>query len=156
MRCKGVEMSYRMRGTVALLMVLGLVLAGCAQPAADTTAEDPPAVVEPIEGSDLSRITLTARAAERIGIVTAEVAPAPAGSGTAATAIPYGAVLYDIDGATWTYTSPEPLVFVRQAIDVDSIRGDVAVLSEGPLAGTAVVTVGAAELLGAELGVEGE
>lgn len=156
MRCKGVEMSYRVRGTVALLVVLGLALAGCAQPAADAIAEDPPAVVEPIEGSDLSRITLTAKAAERIGIVMAKVALAPAGSGTDATAIPYGAVLYDIDGAAWTFTSPEPLVFVRQAIDVDSIRGDVAVLSDGPPAGTEVVTVGAAELLGAEYGVEGE
>jgi hypothetical protein len=155
MRCKGVEMSYRVRGTVALLVVLGLALAGCAQPAADAT-EDPPAVVEPIAGSDLSRITLTAKAAERIGIVMAKVALAPAGSGTDATAIPYGAVLYDIDGGAWTFTSPEPLVFVRQAIDVDSIRGDVAVLSDGPPAGTEVVTVGAAELLGAEYGVEGE
>lgn len=156
MRCKGVEMSYRVRGTVALLVVLGLALAGCAQPAADATAEDPPAVVEPIAGSDLSRITLTAKAAERIGIVMAKVALAPAGSGTDATAIPYGAVLYDIDGAAWTFISPEPLVFVRQAIDVDSIRGDVAVLTDGPPAGTEVVTVGAAELLGAEYGVEGE
>ena len=156
MRCEGVDMSYRVRGTVALLVIVGLALAGCAQPAAYTTAEDPPAVVEPIAGTDLSRITLTARAAERIGIVTAKVGRAPAGSGADATAIPYGAVLYDIDGATWTFTNPEPLVFVRQAIDVDSIRGDVVVLSDGPPAGSEVVTVGAAELLGAELGVEGE
>jgi hypothetical protein len=148
-------MSYR-RGTVAVLVVLGLAFAGCAQPAADTTAEDPPAVVEPIEGTDLNTITLTAKAAERVGIVTAKVSSAPAGSGTATTQIPYGAVLYDIDGATWAFTSPEPLVFVRQAISVDSIRGDVVLLSAGPPAGTEVVTVGAAELRGAELGVEGE
>lgn len=156
MRCEGVAMSYRVRGTVALFMVMGLALSGCAQPAAEAPDEAPPAVVEPIEGSDLSRITLTARAAQRIGIVTAKVAPAPAGGTSAATSIPYGAVLYDIDGATWTFTSPEPNVFVRQAIDINSIRGDVAVLSEGPPTGTEVVTVGATELLGAELGVEGE
>ena len=30
--------------------------------------------------------------------------------------IPYSAVLYDADGATWMYTSPKPLVFVRQDI----------------------------------------
>jgi hypothetical protein len=156
MRYEGVEMSYRRWALAALLAVLGLVLAGCAQPAAETTGENPPAVVEPIEGSELATITLTAKAAERIGLVTAKVAAAPAGNATGATAIPYSAVLYDIDGATWTFTSPKPLVFVRQAIDVDAIRGDMAVLSEGPPAGTDVVTVGAAELLGAELGVEGE
>jgi hypothetical protein len=141
---------------VGLLAVLGLVLAGCVQPTADTTAETPPAVVVPIEGSDLSTVTLTEKAAERIGIVTAKVSAVLAGNTTGATTIPYGAVLYDIDGATWTFTSPKPLVFVRQAIDVDAIRGDMAVLSEGPPAGTEVVIVGAAELLGAELGVEGE
>ena len=155
MRSGGVDMWYRVRAIVPIL-VLGLALAGCAQPVADTTAEDPPAVVEPIEGSDLSTITLTAKAAERIGIVTAKVSPTSTGGVTGATTIPYGAVLYDIDGATWTFTNPEPLVFVRQAISVESIRGDVAVLEDGPPAGTEVVTVGAAELMGAELGVEGE
>jgi hypothetical protein len=39
---------------------------------------------------------------------------------------------------------------------VDSIRGGVAVLSVGPPAGTPVVTVGAAQLYGAEVGVEEE
>jgi hypothetical protein len=51
------------------------------------------------------------------------------------------------------YTNPEPLVFVRHAIVIDYIEGDLAILSEGPDAETAVVTVGAAELYGAETGV---
>jgi hypothetical protein len=62
-------------------------------------------------------------------------------------------VLYDENGDTWTFTSPEPLTFVRQRIDIDRIAGDRVVLLEGPPPGTTVVTVGAAELLGAELGV---
>jgi len=61
-------------------------------------------------------------------------------------------VLYDAKGKTWVYTSPEPMVFVRHAITVDHIDGDRVVLSDGPAPGTAVVTVGAAELLGTEYG----
>jgi hypothetical protein len=64
--------------------------------------------------------------------------------------IPYSAVIYDSSGKTWTYTNPEPLVFVRHRIDVDSIEGDRAVLKEGPAIGTIVVTAGAAELMGVE------
>ena len=75
-------------------------------------------------------------------------------SGAASIAIPYAAVLYDPDGATFTYTSPEPLVFVRQDITIDRIDGDLAYLTEGPPSGTAVVVVGAAELFGTELGVD--
>lgn len=58
-----------------------------------------------------------------------------------------------MQGETWAYTNPEPLVFIRQSIIIDFIEGDLAVLSEGPATGTAVVTVGAAELYGAEVGV---
>ncbi|MBI5031564.1 MAG: hypothetical protein HZB51_13635 [Chloroflexi bacterium] len=75
------------------------------------------------------------------------------GSGALRKIIPYSAVLYDKEGKTWTYTNPEPLVFVRQVITVDYIEGDQAILTEGPAAGTLVVTVGEAELFGAEVGV---
>ena len=59
-------------------------------------------------------------------------------------------MLYDPNGDTWAYTNPEPLVFVRAPITVVTIDGNRAVLSAGPAAGTQVVTVGAAELLGTE------
>jgi hypothetical protein len=42
------------------------------------------------------------------------------------------------------------LVFVRQHVEVHSIDGNRVVLAEGPPAGTAVVTVGATELMGVE------
>lgn len=67
--------------------------------------------------------------------------------------IPYAAVIYGLEGETWVYTNPEPLVFVRQPVVVDYIEGDQAYLTEGPSAGTKVVTVGGAELLGTETGV---
>jgi hypothetical protein len=70
--------------------------------------------------------------------------------------VPYAAVLYDAHGDAWTYTSPEPLTFVRHRITVDNIQGDLAFLSSGPPVGTLVVTVGAAELYGAEFEFEEE
>jgi hypothetical protein len=104
-----------------------------------------PAQVEPIKGTDLSRVTLTADAAKRLGIRTA------AARGNV---IPYGAVLYDPEGHTFTYTSPERLVFVRRPISVDHIDHGQAFLSRGPRSGTAVVTVGSQELFGTEYEVE--
>ena len=75
------------------------------------------------------------------------------GNGGPQLVIPYAAVLYDLHGETWVYTNPEPLVFVRQPITVDFVDGDRAVLLDGPPAGTAIVTVGAPELFGADTGV---
>lgn len=67
--------------------------------------------------------------------------------------IPYAAVIYGVQGETWVYTLSEPLNYVRYPINIEYIEGGLAVLSEGPPPGTRVVTVGTAELLGAETGV---
>jgi hypothetical protein len=116
----------------------------------------------PIKGTDLNRVVLTPEAAKRLGIKTEPVqeVPAPAsGSGEPAArsiAIPTGAVVYDKSGGTWAYTVIEPLTYVRQHIVSARIDGNLAILQSGPPPGTQVVTVGAAELLGAEYGVEGQ
>jgi len=148
-------MQRRNRWIVSVLIVAALSLAACG---GSTSADDEtsaPAVLEQIEGSDLMRITLTEEAASRLDIQTATVQEGQeAGSSTQLTTIPYAAVLYDPDGVTFTYTSPEPLVFVRQSITVDRIDGDLAFLTDGPPTGTAVVVVGAAELYGTELGID--
>ena len=90
---------------------------------------------------------MTADAAKRIDVKTAAVK-----SDGGDTVIPYSAVLYDPDGATWTYTNPKPLVFVRADITVKNITGESAILTKGPAPGTAVVTLGATELWGVEYG----
>jgi hypothetical protein len=69
--------------------------------------------------------------------------------------VPYAALIYGVHGETWVYTNPELLVYVREPVVVDYIEGDQAVLTEGPPAGTLVVTAGGAELFGAESGVGG-
>jgi hypothetical protein len=140
----------RTRVAAVAIIAVGIGLAGCGQGTTEG-ADDPPAAVESVEGTGLSRITLTARAAERLGIETTAV---EVGAGPTL-AVPYGAVLYDSSGDAWMYTSPEALVYVRAPIVVDEIADGVAVLSEGPEPGTLVVTVGAAELYGTETGVGG-
>ncbi len=110
-----------------------------------------PAVIEHIEGSELSKVTLTEKAMERLDIATAPVRDAMVKrAASPRRVVPYAAVLYDAHGETWVYTSPETRTFVRHQIGVDYIDGDLAVLSNGPPTGTLVVTVGAAELFGAE------
>jgi hypothetical protein len=248
-------MQRRSRLFAAILVVAALPLLACTQPKAPPPKSEAPAKTEALPGTDLKRMTLTSKAAQRIGVKTVpvreeqvvrwlrvggEVVASPEGAGTAATpgkvwvrvpltpgeltkvdrgqamrvlplvsgaaaltaqpfevpggggtqgaapalhyavdgsppglapgqrvvvelprpgngsprkVIPYAAVIYDPGGRTWTYTSPEPLVFVRQPIAVDAIEGDVTVLSEGPPVGTAVVTDGASELFGAETGI---
>ena len=67
--------------------------------------------------------------------------------------VPYNAVIYDLEGDTWVYTSPAPLTFVRHHVKVDYIDDDTAILTEAPPVGTKVVSVGVAELFGAEFGI---
>ena len=112
-----------------------------------------PAHVEHIEGSELSHLTLTEKAVERIGIKTTAVSEEMIAHSEAQLrmVVPYSAVIYDIQGRTWVYTNPEPLNFVRHEIKVDFVEGgSKAVLLEGPPVGTKVVIVGAAELYGTE------
>jgi hypothetical protein len=137
---------------IGFLVVVSLVLTGCSAPVAATEAKVPPAVVEKIEGSELNRLTLTDKAAQRLGIKT-DVVREELVAGAQRLIVPYSAVIYDLEGGTWAYISSDPLTFSRHPIMVDYIEGDRAVLTDGPEAGTTVVTVGVAELYGADTGI---
>lgn len=136
---------------VVLLILAALPLAACSRATVEATKVEP-AVVEPIEGTELNRLTLTERAVERLDIHMAAVREEQV-NGQQRLVIPYGAVLYDLNGGTWAYTSPEPRVYVRQPITIETIDGDMVVLTDGPAPGTEVVTVGAAELYGTDTGI---
>jgi hypothetical protein len=138
----------RIARTLMSLALVGLLLGGCNQ--ATNSAPKEEAIHLEEQASGLKQLTLSAKAAERLGVETAPVA----GSGSLLT-VPYAAVIYDAQGDTWSYVNAEPLVFLREQITVDEIDGDTAVLSAGPAVGTSVVTTGAAELYGAEIGVGG-
>lgn len=124
-----------------------LVLAGCKQDKIEEKHH--PAKLEESGTEGIMKVTLEAQAAERIGLQTTPVREEMIGSAKHLV-VPYGAIMYDSKGATWTFTNPEPLVYVRTKIVVDRVEGDRVILSEGPPPGTVVVTVGASELMGAE------
>jgi hypothetical protein len=65
--------------------------------------------------------------------------------------VPYSAVYYDAKGNAWVYLTPKPLTYERAPVKLEYIIGDKAALLEGPEVGTAVITVGAALLYGAEV-----
>lgn len=130
---------------VVLLATIMIVVSGCSEMGSAEIPYDNPATIETIPGSDLKRVTLTPKAVERIGIETETVSDGPDGM-----VIPYAAVIYLPDGSTWAYTNPEGHSFVREELTIDEIRGTDAILSAGPAVGTAVATVGVAELLGVE------
>lgn len=146
-------MLYNNRWMVVILLILaGLLLPACNS--ADTTdaAAEQPAMIEPIEGTELNRVILTEKAAERLDIQTDQVREEQLDDAKRLV-VPYSAVIYDLEGATWMYTSPAPLTYMREAIEVDYIDGDRAILKDGPATGTEVVTVGVAELYGADTGI---
>jgi hypothetical protein len=153
-----IEMDRRRRPLMAACLVFaGLALAGCESVAqAQSSQSGAPAHVQAVPGSDLSQVTLSADAAKRIALRTRPITAAPAGSAIGRSEIPLVAVLYDKDGKTWAYTQVRPLTFVRAAVGIAHIDGETATLDSGPAVGTLVVTVGGAELLGAEYGVPGE
>jgi hypothetical protein len=137
---------------VLLLATVGVIFAmyvfgGAASVENASTAAEP-AHVEHIEGSEISRVRLTPEAAKRLAVETAGVRRAGERR-----SVPYSAVLYDPSGKEWVYTSPEPLVFVREEIVVDHISGDRAFLANGPAVGTTVASVGVPELYGTEFEV---
>ena len=146
-------MQHRGRWFVAGLMILGLFLTGC-QGDEGTHEAEHPAEVEAIEGSELSRVTLTERAAERIALQTTEVREQLVSRSTSPRrVVPYSVLIYDASGQTWIYTSPQPRTFIRHAVDIEYVEGDLAVLNDGPPAGTVIASIAVAQLYGAEFGV---
>lgn len=143
------EMKQIKPWVIAILALALLQFWGCQKHEAHHTEH--PSEVEEIEGSDFSRIVLTERAIERIGLQTAQVTEIR--NSAPKLVVPYSSIIYGPEGQTWVYTSPEPRTFVRFTVEVDYIKGDQAVLKVGPPIGTAVVSVGVAEVYGTEFKV---
>jgi hypothetical protein len=136
-----------------VLVAAGVVtLSACGEASSgydyETASHHEPAKLVPIKGTDVQRVIFDAEGAERVGLKTAPIRQNGQG-----TVIPYDAVIYDADGKTYAYTAPKPLTYVRQEIAIDHVAGDSVMLSDGPPAGTEVVTVGAAQVYGTEFEV---
>ena len=141
-------MKYSNRWILVLfaLAAMGL-LAACGRVEAET-AKVEPAKIEPTGDEGFNKVTLTEKAAQRLGIATETVGQMGQG-----TTVPYAALVYGLNGETWVYVSPSPLTYVRQAVTVDHIEDGMVVLADGPAVGAEVVTVAVAELYGADTGV---
>jgi len=143
------------RAALPLALLAGVLVApseaGAASPteAAAALSAGRPARLEAIDGSNIKKITLTPKAAQRLDIQTGKVRQDASGRKV----VPYAAVVYDKDGSTWVYTNPQPLTYIRHTVIVELISGDDAVLKEGPDVGMQVATTGAPQLYGAEKGV---
>jgi hypothetical protein len=129
------------------LAVAGLQLAACQQKPEAQTQIDPTKVE--FTGEALYRVRLTAKRAEEIGIITAPLREENI-AGSLRRVVSAAAVVHDPQGNAWIFKNPNPLVFVRERISVDRIEGGLAILSDGPPVGTAVVTAGAAQLFSDE------
>jgi membrane fusion protein, heavy metal efflux system len=67
-------------------------------------------------------------------------------------AVPWSAVLHDIQGGTWVYENTAAHTFIRRSVEVRYVIGEWAVLGRAPNVGAKIVTVAAAELFSTEFG----
>ncbi|MEZ0265129.1 MAG: efflux RND transporter periplasmic adaptor subunit, partial [Phycisphaerae bacterium] len=66
--------------------------------------------------------------------------------------LPWSAVVYDLYGGAWVYEVTGPRQYARRRVEVRYVDGGSAVLRAGPAPGAEVVSQGAAELFGREMG----
>jgi hypothetical protein len=132
------------------LVVAAMSVSACTEVESAAVEGYEPTRLDEVRGTDFLRVTITKEGARRAGLRTDTIR----GSGRQTT-VPYAALIYEPDGKTYVYTSPKARTFMRAEVKVRDIRGDRAMLVDGPPAGTTVVTVGAAEVYGAELDIAG-
>lgn len=140
-------MRFNCRVMVAAIIIAGLQLAACEQHSSTYHVEHP-VEVKKIGSSNLSSVTLTDKAIQRLDLKTDSVRE-QAGKKV----VPYSSLIYDPNGQTWIYISPQPRTFVRHKVEVDKIEADTVILTDGPPVGTVVASVAVAELYGAEFKV---
>ncbi len=132
---------------IAAVLAGSLLVAAC-DSAEGSVAEDKPIAVEETADSEIWRLTLSESAARRLDIQTATVELDGDGY-----VVPSAAVIIDPTGEYWVYTSPEPLVYVRQQLRQVREEDGHAFFAHGPSDGTTVVITGVPELYGAEFGI---
>lgn len=142
---------------VAIAVMACVSVSGCRQAAEDDEAGGGKAVTVEKAAGQPTKLTLTERAVERLGLATVAVRPATLRhsrpGGPMGTVIPFRALLFDKKGKAATYLVVGPRVYTRSPVVVDHYEADLAVLASGPPVGASVVTDGSAELSGAEAGL---
>jgi hypothetical protein len=131
----------------AAVALASLSVSACKEIESATVEGYEPAQVKEIPGrDDVKRVEFTPEGARRTGLRTGAVDRRGGDR-----VVPYAALIYDAEGKAYVYTSPRPLTFLREQVRVERIEGGRVFLKAGPPPGMKVVTVGAAEVYGAEL-----
>jgi hypothetical protein len=146
---KGEERLMARLNVLAIVASAACLGVSCVPALAASPVHSAPARVEATPDAKIKKVTLTPKAAERLGIQIDEVRVDPSGRRI----VPYASVLYDLHGKTWVYVSADPLTFVRAAVEIDTIKGENVYLNDGPPAGTKVLAAGVPQVFGAEVGV---
>lgn len=132
-------------------VALGLALSGCNEIEPAPASSYHPAELSSPGPRGVREVRFTEDAARRVGLQTSRVTA----SGPDLV-VPYAALIYDKQGKSWVYTVSRPLTYLRVSVVVkEEVDEDSMALSAGPPAGTEVVTRGATEVYGAELGMDG-
>lgn len=146
------------RRTTLRKAVLGCVVAvavatsaGCAEIESVTAEPYEPAALESTGPDKPARVILTEEAVDRVALQTTEVKAL----GKDLT-VDHAALVFDKVGKPWVFSVIGPRTYLRAAVTIKEVQDNVVTLSAGPPAGTQVVTVGAIELWGAELGIAGK
>ena len=146
------------RRTTLRKAVLGCVVAvaiatsaGCAEIESVTAEPYEPAALESTGADKPARVILTQEAVDRVALQTIEVKAL----GKDLT-VDHAALVFDKAGKPWVFSVVGPRTYIRAAVTIKEVQDNVVTLSAGPPAGTQVVTVGAIELWGAELGIAGK
>src|SRR5262245_29930224 len=109
----------------AIVAMLGSVLlvSGCKRDKIEEKHH--PAKLEETDQKGIMRVILEAKAVERIGLQTTQVMEQSVmvgGQSQMRKVVPYGAIMYDTKGDTWTFTNPQPLTYMRAKVVVESVE----------------------------------
>jgi hypothetical protein len=127
-------------------------LVGCAEVEVPLAEPYEPAHLESTGPDQPARVILTEEAQHRVQLQTTLVK-----AHGADVSLDHAALVYDKKGKPWVFTVIGPLTYIRAAVGIKEVNeNNVVILSSGPPAGTEVVTVGAIELWGTELGIAGK
>ena len=144
----------RSRQRLASVGLTAVAVSACLTGCSHTTATHTPykpAKVGPATAAGVKPVTFTAEGARRIGLATSAISGADG-----RLVVDYTALIYDSAGGSWVYTIPEPLTYLRTPVKISTIDENRAFLANGPVVGTPVVTTGAAQVYGEELGISGK
>ena len=97
----------------------------------------------------IPKITLTAEARQRLGIISENFPKDRKGK----TTIPLSSLIYDTHGIAWVFVETAPLEFLREPIQVLDTHGNQIQIQSSLNDSSRIVIQGAAELMGTESGV---